>query len=176
MTRCSSYRAHHYKDPRRRAFIEEALSWVGTPYHHHACVKGRGVDCVHLLIGAAHGAGLTDIDFCPEEYRNYRRMALDDRLVEILDQYLVKIAVGDLTGGDVVVFKIADHPQHVGIMVSGTHFVHAHSRDHLLTKRSSRKSGEPGAGKVVETRLTDKWLERVVRTYRFPEFSQVRWY
>jgi hypothetical protein len=33
----------------RAAVVKEALTWLGTPYHHHARVKGVGVDCARLL-------------------------------------------------------------------------------------------------------------------------------
>jgi len=36
----------------RRAVVASARSWLGTPYHHAADVKGRngGVDCAMLLV------------------------------------------------------------------------------------------------------------------------------
>jgi hypothetical protein len=40
--------------------IEAALSWVGTPYHHHAKVKGAGVDCIQLVLAAHEEAGLVE--------------------------------------------------------------------------------------------------------------------
>lgn len=33
----------------RAAVVAEARTWLGTPYHHEACVKGAGVDCGMLL-------------------------------------------------------------------------------------------------------------------------------
>ena len=30
----------------RLAVVAEAESWLGTPYHHEARIKGHGVDCV----------------------------------------------------------------------------------------------------------------------------------
>jgi NlpC/P60 family putative phage cell wall peptidase len=42
----------------REAVIAEARSWLGTPYHHHAQVKGVGVDCGQLLIGVYGAAGV----------------------------------------------------------------------------------------------------------------------
>lgn len=34
----------------RAAIVAEALTWLGTPYHHHARVKGAGVDCAQILL------------------------------------------------------------------------------------------------------------------------------
>jgi hypothetical protein len=36
-------------DAAKRAQVQEALTWLGIPYHHHARVKGVGVDCAQLL-------------------------------------------------------------------------------------------------------------------------------
>lgn len=32
----------------REAIVATAGAWIGTPYHHQACVKGRGCDCLGL--------------------------------------------------------------------------------------------------------------------------------
>jgi cell wall-associated NlpC family hydrolase len=42
----------------RAKLVTAALTWVGTPYHHHAQVKGHGVDCATLLVCVAREAGL----------------------------------------------------------------------------------------------------------------------
>lgn len=34
----------------RAAIVTEAQSWLGTPFHHRAQLKGVGVDCAQLLI------------------------------------------------------------------------------------------------------------------------------
>ena len=42
----------------RTRFVQCALTYVGTPYHHMGRIKGAGVDCATLLICAAEEAGL----------------------------------------------------------------------------------------------------------------------
>ncbi len=37
-------------DEQRKDVVAEARSWLGTPYHHAADVKGHGVDCAMLLV------------------------------------------------------------------------------------------------------------------------------
>lgn len=44
----------------RRAVVEEALSWLKTPYHHEAHVKGHGVDCAHFLHEVYSAAGMIE--------------------------------------------------------------------------------------------------------------------
>ena len=36
----------------------EALTWLGTPYHHQGRVKGVGVDCGQILISIYEKAGI----------------------------------------------------------------------------------------------------------------------
>ena len=44
----------------RTALVDAARSWLNTPYHHKARVKGAGVDCAQLLIGVYTDAGLIE--------------------------------------------------------------------------------------------------------------------
>lgn len=38
--------------------VAAARSWIGTPYRHHAKVKGAGADCIQLVLAAHEEAGL----------------------------------------------------------------------------------------------------------------------
>jgi cell wall-associated NlpC family hydrolase len=42
----------------REALIAEARSWVETPFHAQARLKGVGVDCIGVIVGAARALGL----------------------------------------------------------------------------------------------------------------------
>ena len=35
-------------EEQRQKVIQAAESWMGTPFHHEACVKGAGADCVSM--------------------------------------------------------------------------------------------------------------------------------
>lgn len=52
----------------RARIVEEARSWLGTPYHHHAMVKGAGVDCAMLLVAVYGAVGLLPEGFDPRPY------------------------------------------------------------------------------------------------------------
>jgi len=49
-------------EKRRQDVIDEALTWVGTPYVSNARVKGRngGVDCLTFVAGVYEHAGVID--------------------------------------------------------------------------------------------------------------------
>lgn len=52
----------------RAAIVAEAYSWLRTPYHHQARVKGAGVDCVWLLIEVFRTTGIVAPGFDPGNY------------------------------------------------------------------------------------------------------------
>jgi len=51
----------------RERVLAVARSWLGTPWHHKARVRGVGVDCAQLLIAVYAEAGLFDA-FDPGDY------------------------------------------------------------------------------------------------------------
>jgi cell wall-associated NlpC family hydrolase len=52
----------------RSQIVAEAFTWLRTPYHHQARIKGVGVDCVWLLIEVYKSVGLVAPDFDPGNY------------------------------------------------------------------------------------------------------------
>ena len=52
----------------RQRIVEEARSWLGTPYHHQAMVKGAGVDCAMILVAVYRAVGLIPAGFDPRPY------------------------------------------------------------------------------------------------------------
>jgi len=42
----------------RQLVIKEALTWLSTPFHHEAMIKGAGVDCGMFLAAVYRVAGL----------------------------------------------------------------------------------------------------------------------
>lgn len=53
----------------RAAIVAEARSWIGTPYHHMADIKGVGVDCGMILVRIFVDLGLVPA-FDPRPYTN----------------------------------------------------------------------------------------------------------
>lgn len=57
------------------AVVAEAKSWIGTPYHHMARVKGVGCDCLTLLAAVYHKAGVIptiEIPYYPPDWHLHR--------------------------------------------------------------------------------------------------------
>src|ERR1700676_394294 len=47
----------------RKAIIAEAETWLDTPFHHEARIKGAGVDCGQLLIAVYSACGFVPTDY-----------------------------------------------------------------------------------------------------------------
>lgn len=135
----------------RAQFVAEARTWLGTPFQHQARVRGAGVDCVGLVIGVARDLGLADVRIA-----DYPRTPQASRLLVECRQHMTPIALADARPGDVLLMRFRRDPQHVAVVADYVHgglsIVHAYE----------------GAGAVVEHRLDDAWLARVVAAFAVP--------
>ena len=115
----------------RQQIIQEALSWLKTPWHHATCVKGAGVDCVGLLRGVFNAVGLThieesDMPVYPPDIMLHRN---EETVLAGLTRYAHEIET-PLTG-DVVVWKFGRIFAHAGIVIEWPRIIHAHRADSM---------------------------------------------
>src|SRR6185437_3648026 len=52
----------------RTEIVRAAKEWLGTPYHHHARVKGAGADCAMFPLEVYRQCGLLPLDYRPPHY------------------------------------------------------------------------------------------------------------
>lgn len=135
----------------RQDIITEARQWTGTRWMHQQSLKGVACDCIGLVKGVAINVGLLPADFAtrPEvtQFSGYGRRP-DGRLIRALDLFLDRVTRPEL--GDVLLMRFDQNPQHVAI-VSDIGIIHSHA----------------SARRVVEHRLDDVWMQRIVAVYRF---------
>jgi NlpC/P60 family putative phage cell wall peptidase len=133
------------------AVLAEARSWLGTPYHHQASIKGVGVDCAMLLIAVFHACGLVpDID--PRPYSPEWMLHRDEeQFLGWLQQYGVE--TDDPQPGDVLVWRFGRTFSHGAILVDvdGT-IVHAYQQARCVTL-SSRHDSDLSARKMKSYRV-----------------------
>ena len=43
-----------------QTIVTQARTWIGTPFHHQARLKGKGCDCLGLIVGVVDELGLKD--------------------------------------------------------------------------------------------------------------------
>lgn len=107
----------------RQAVLDEAHSWLGTPYHHQAKNKGAGVDCAMILVDVYHQAGLIpQID--PRPYPPDWHMHRDaERYLGWISQYADEVHAP--LPGDIAVFQFGRCVSHAAIVVDWPLVIHA---------------------------------------------------
>ena len=137
--------------PHRHDVIAEARSWIGTPWKHQGCVRGRACDCVGLIKGVARGLGLAGASVDTEAYRGYARLPNPETMLKGLAEHMIPIPAEAAGPGDVVLFRLGGQPQHLAIL-SDEGIIHAFAE----------------ARRVVEQRMPVAWRRQIVRAYSFP--------
>lgn len=108
-------------DTQRSAVVAEALTWINTPYHHHARVKGVGVDCAQLLCAVYEACGLVP-HINPGNYAHDWHL---HRGEEVFIGWLEWVGAREVRApeqprpGDVVLFRYGRAYSHGGIVLVG---------------------------------------------------------
>lgn len=108
----------------QNCIVAEAMTWLGTPYHHHARVKGAGVDCAQLL----YGVFIDELGFAPAfEIEAYPSDWMMHRSDERFLSYILSHAqeVDRPRAGDIALFKWGRCFAHGAIVVNWPTVIHA---------------------------------------------------
>lgn len=142
-----------------RLIVSAAREWIGTPYGHQGRSKGIIVDCAGVPAGVAEQLGLAVEDFV-----SYQREPNPQLMQSYLDRNLNRVFKDKMQIGDVVWIRFEKAPQHLAIVGDYEHggltLIHA--------------SNLIGRGAVVEHRLDELWLKRIVAVWRYPGVENVR--
>lgn len=140
----------------RTEIITIAQTWLGTPYHHHARLKGVGVDCAQLVAGVALEVGLMtakQAEAIPNYPTQWHLHNHEEKLLEQLELFgCIQVDKSGTRVGDIVCFKFGRTTSHLGIMINETQFIHAR----FDIKR------------VVCNTMNEDWAKRWTYTYKFP--------
>lgn len=140
----------------RNEIIQHATDWLNTPYHHHARIKGVGVDCAMLVACVANEVGLmsdAEMHLIPNYPTQWHLHNREEKLLELLEIFGCKQIPKEQTQpGDIVCFQFGRTTSHLGIMINDTQFIHA---------RFDIK-------KVVINTMNEEWDNRWTYTYTFP--------
>jgi cell wall-associated NlpC family hydrolase len=101
----------------RAAVVAEARSWLRTPYHPTADIKGAGVDCGMLLVRVFVDCGLVP-PFDPRPYPPDWHLHHDaEKYLGWVEQHCGRV---EQPGpGDIVVFRYGRTFSHGGIVTEG---------------------------------------------------------
>ncbi len=92
----------------RQQVIEEARSWLKTPFHHQSMIKNVGVGCGTFLIGVygSLGVPVPSVESLGHFPRDWHQHTQEERYLNILLQYSKR--VDSPQSGDMVIFKTRD--------------------------------------------------------------------
>lgn len=106
-------------DPAKRADVASAaMSWLGTPYKHHARIKGPqgGVDCAQLLAAVAQEAGITGYIDLGDYPRLFHMSHAEERFINWLSRFgCTQVEAPGV--GDFGVWKYGLSYSHGGVVV-----------------------------------------------------------
>lgn len=107
----------------RNELVDEAKTWLRTPWHHNARVKGAGVDCGQLIIACYVKAGLIE-DFSAGQYSpDWMLHRSEERYLSFVLQHLDEVETP--LPGDLAVWKFGRCFSHGGLVVDWPNIIHA---------------------------------------------------
>ncbi len=130
----------------RFAAIAEARTWLGTPYHHRARIKGAGVDCLLLLHEVYTNACVFDamgIDpqtiAIPEYPADIMLHRNEETYLDGIRQYAAE--VDETTPGNIALWKFGRIYSHAAIIVDWPVIIHAHRPERQVVLGDASRGG-----------------------------------
>ncbi len=99
--------------------VAQARTWLGTPFHHQARLKGKGCDCLGLIVGVVDEMGLKDAHgrlLSSYDEITYPKEPDGAYLIDKLTDILIEVPIADARAGDLALFKVRENPQHLAIL------------------------------------------------------------
>ena len=109
----------------REAVVSEALSWLTTPYHHAARLKGIGVDCAMYLLEVYRAAGAIPnvrLKQYPSDWHHHRN---EEKYLNMVKRFAKKID-GPPLPGDIAMYKFGLCTAHGAIVIEWPQIIHAY--------------------------------------------------
>jgi NlpC/P60 family putative phage cell wall peptidase len=120
----------------RAALVAEAQSWIKTPYHTGARIKGVGADCLTFIVCAYENAALIppyQIPHYPPDWHLHRK---DERYLDGVREFCDEVStpgvfsvdLKEALPGDVVMWRWGFSFSHAAIVTEWPRVVHAYVR------------------------------------------------
>lgn len=101
-----------------------ATSWVGTPFHHAAAIKGVGVDCANLIVAIFVECGLMRPWTPPAPPADWFLHRSVEHYVNELSKVAEALEAPEQVG-DICTYRYGRCVSHAGIYVGDGRMVHA---------------------------------------------------
>lgn len=113
---------------KQKQLLEEFESWLETPYKHRCMVKGKGVDCIHLIAGGfinlkAIKPTLKYPEYDPDWHLHNSRELLYEYIhknINVKEIYNKKENIGntnDIRNGDICLYRYGKASAHAGLYI-----------------------------------------------------------
>ena len=120
------------KEEYRKKVVEEAKTWIGTPWHHEARVKGGGVDCGMLILEVFERVGLIP-HVVPRHYGpDFMLNRGEEWYVGLILVYADEVFSPPFLPGDAIVMKNGRIFSHGGIIIEWPLIIHASCPDRIV--------------------------------------------
>lgn len=136
--------------------VEAARGWLDVPYLHQGRNRS-GVDCVGLPVCVYRDLGVELPDFRAYAHESDSALLIGKATDALGEPVAVApVRESDLQIGDIIMFRFEIEPHHVGIVadyhLGGLSFIDA----------------DGGYERVIERRLSDKYVDRITHVFRRP--------
>lgn len=134
--------------------VQIARSWIGTPYHHQASLKGVGCDCFGLVRGVWRELyDSSEPEDVPAYSRDWAEATGEETMMEAARRHMIEVKLHEARAGDVMIFRFRDFyvAKHSVILTVDNKMIHA-------------TEGSP----VCEVHLSSWWLRHAGGAFRFP--------
>ena len=108
----------------RAAVVAEALTWLKTPYHHEARVKGSGVDCGTLLLEVYEAVGLTPHINVPHYAHDFHIHRDQEWYKNYVDAHATPTM--EPKPGDITLYRFGRILSHGAIVIKWPQIIHAY--------------------------------------------------
>ena len=132
---------------KRYEFVQTALSYLETPFHHQGRLPHVGLDCAGLVVCAARANG-----YQIEDVQGYAHMPSQGIFNRTLLKHCDIIKQDEVLPGDLMGFAFEAEEQHVAIVTSINPVTLLHSYSQVR--------------KVVENHMDATWQSRLRGCYR----------
>jgi cell wall-associated NlpC family hydrolase len=129
----------------REKILGEARSWIGTPFHHGADLKGAGVDCAMLLVRVYVDLGLVP-PFDPRPYTHDWHLHRGEE--KYLNALLARAReIAQPRPGDVAVLRVGRCYSHAGIVTRSDPLtlVHASLPSRIVLEEDASRNADLAA-------------------------------
>jgi cell wall-associated NlpC family hydrolase len=144
---------HRLTTEQRTDIVRAAKEWLGTPYHHHARIKGSGADCAMFPLTVYQECGVLPREYVPPHYSvQWHLHRSEEVYLNEIEKFVVEINAPPRPA-DFIVFRFGRTYSHGAIVVEWPIVIHAYIPHGVLLSDALRDGELLGReGKCFELR------------------------